>query len=333
MAMSRSFRILACLCGLLAFAGAARAETVRIAQQYGISYLPLMVMRDAKLLEAEGRARGLDLAPDWITFTGGTPINEALISGNLDFASGGVGPLLTIWAKTRSNLRVKGVAALNAMPIWLTTSNSAVKSIRDFTDKDRIALPAIKVSIQAVVLQMAAEQAFGKGQADRLDAITVAMGHPDAYAALMAGKTEIDAHFGSAPYMYDELKDARIHRVLNSYDVLGGPHTFNVVWATTRYHDAHPKVVAAFIAALEDAMKLIAEKPQEAAAAWMRVEHPKMSEADAVKMMQLPENEWTTTPKQIMHFADFMHATGAINAVPAGWQDAFFPEIGAAHGS
>src|SRR5579875_2093844 len=43
------------LCAVLALAGAAgaaRAETVRIAQQYGVSYLPLMVMRDAKLLEA-----------------------------------------------------------------------------------------------------------------------------------------------------------------------------------------------------------------------------------------------------------------------------------------
>ena len=214
----------------LAFvAGAARAETVRVAQQYGISYLPLMVMRDAKLLEAEGRARGLDLTTEWLTFTGGTPINEALISGNLDFASGGVGPMLTIWAKTRSNLRVKGVAALNAMPLWLNTSNPAVKTIADFTDKDRIGLPAVKVSIQAVVLQMAAQQAFGKGKENRLDALTVSMGHPDAFAALMGGRTEIDAHFGSAPYMYEELKDKRIHRVLNSYDVLGGPHTFNVV--------------------------------------------------------------------------------------------------------
>ncbi len=149
----------------------------------------------------------------------------------------------------------------------------------------------------------------------------------------MGGRTEIDAHFGSAPYMYEELKDPRIHRVLNSYDVLGGPHTFNVVWATARYHDAHPKEVAAFIAALDDAMKIITEKPEEAAAAWMRVEHPKMSAEDAIKMMRLPENEWTTTPKQIMHFATFMHDTGAIPAAPARWQDAFFPEIGSANGS
>ena len=92
-------------------------------------------------------------------------------------------------------------------------------------------------------------------------------------------------------------------------------------------------MVAAFVAALDDAMKMIAEKPEEAAAAWMRVEHPKMSVADAVAMIRLPENEWTTTPKQVMHFATFMHDTGAIPAAPARWQDAFFPEIGGANGS
>ncbi len=73
-------------------------------------------------------------------------MNDAIISGNLDFASGGVGPLLTIWGKTRTNLGVKGVAALNSMPLYLNTINPNVKTIKDFTDKDRIALPAVQES-------------------------------------------------------------------------------------------------------------------------------------------------------------------------------------------
>ncbi len=90
-------------------------------------------------------------------------MNEALISGNLDFASGGVGPLVTIWARTQNNIKVKGIAALNSMPLYLNTINPNVKTIKDFTEKDRIALPAVRVSIQAVILQMAAEKAFGTG--------------------------------------------------------------------------------------------------------------------------------------------------------------------------
>ena len=85
-------------------AGPAKAEprVVRIATQYGISYLPLTIMAEKKLLESEGKKLGLDLGTDWVRFTGGPPMNEALISGNLDFASGGVGPMVTIWARPKA---------------------------------------------------------------------------------------------------------------------------------------------------------------------------------------------------------------------------------------
>lgn len=141
----------------------AEARTVRVAKQYGISYLPLSVMEEQKLIEKEGKKLGLDLNTEWLRFTGGPPMNEAIVSGNLDFASGGVGPLLTVWSRTKDNIKIKGIAAINAMPLFLNTIKPEIKTIKDFTDKDRIALPAVKVSIQAVILQMAAEKVFGKG--------------------------------------------------------------------------------------------------------------------------------------------------------------------------
>src|SRR5262249_22237847 len=185
----------------------AAAQTVRIAKQFGVSSLPLTIMEEKNLLEQHGRRLGLDLKTEWVQFVSGAPMNEAIISGNLDFASGGVAPLLTIWNKTRGNLGVKGVAALNSMPLDLNTINPNVKSIKDFSEKDRIALPAVKVSIQAITLQMAAEKAFGTGQHAKLDALTVSLSHPDGLAALLAGKSEITAHFTSAPFMYQELAD------------------------------------------------------------------------------------------------------------------------------
>lgn len=326
-------RLLAAALLLLATATAAQAETVRIARQFGISYLPLILMQDQKLIEAEGRARGIDLTAEWVTFTGGPPINDALISGNIDLAAGGVGPMLTLWARTRTTLRVKGVAALGNMPIWLNTSNPAVATIRDFTDKDRIALPGVKVSIQAVVLQMAAQQAWGAGQQYRLDPQTVSMGHPDGQTALMSANSEVTAHFTSAPFMYEELASPRIRRVLNSYDVLGGPHTFNLVWATQRWHDANPKVVAAFTAALDSAMAFIRDKPAEAAAVWVRVEKARLTTDQAAEIVQKPENEWTTTPRRTMAFMEFMHATGAIGQRAETWRDLFFPGVHALDGN
>src|SRR5262245_66296622 len=87
-------------------------------------------MEEKKLLEEHGKKLGLDLKTEWVKFTGGPPMNEAIISGNLDFASGGVGPLLTIWGKTRGSLGVKGIAAINSMPLYLNTINPNVKTIK-----------------------------------------------------------------------------------------------------------------------------------------------------------------------------------------------------------
>ena len=99
------------------------------------------------------------------------------------------------------------------------------------------------MSIQAVTLQMAAEKAFGEGQQDKLDPLTVSMSHPDAQTALLSRQSEITAHFGSPPFQYQQLEKPGIHTVLNSYDVLGGPATFNVVWTTTKFRDENPEAL------------------------------------------------------------------------------------------
>jgi NitT/TauT family transport system substrate-binding protein len=330
MLFRRHFCVLAALAvALMAGGPPGRAETrtVRIAKQYGVSYLPLTIMQEKKLLEAEGKKLGLDLSTEWVRFTGGPPMNEALISGNLDFASGGVGPLVTIWSRTQNNIKVKGIAALNAMPLYLNTINPNVKTIKDFTDKDRIALPAVRVSIQAVVLQMAAEKAFGAGQEHKLDPLTVSLSHPDGLAQMMSGKSEITGHFSSAPFQYQELEDKRVHRVLNSYDVIGGPHTFNVVWAGSKIYQGDPKLVQAFLAALGEAMKEIKSDPHAAAALWVKADKSKLPVAEAEKIIRDPENQWTMTPLRTMAFADYMARVKMVPVKPASWKDMFIDAV------
>ena len=315
---------------VLAFAtgnATAQTRTVRIATQYGISYLPLTIMAEKKLLESEGKKLGLDLATDWVRFTGGPPMNEALISGNLDFASGGVGPMVTIWARTKGNLKVKGVTALNSMPLWLNSINPNVKTIKDFTEKDRIALPAVRVSMQAVILQMAAEKVFGKGQEHKLDPWTVSLSHPDGLAQMMSGKSEITGHFTSAPFMYQELEDKRVHRVLNSYDVFGGPHTFNVVWATSKLYEGEPKIVQAFLSALRIAMKDINDDPAAAAALWVKADKSKLTPEQALKIIKDPENTWTMTPQKVMDVANYRGRVGMVPATPSNWKEMFVDGI------
>jgi NitT/TauT family transport system substrate-binding protein len=318
---------LAAACSLALLATAARAEMseIHVSRQYGISYLPLMIMEDQKLIEKHAKAAGVDVKVDWSKFASGAVMNDAMLSGNLQFASGGVAPFTTLWAKTRGNIEVKGVSAINSMPLYLVTNNPNVRTIKDFTEKDKIALPAVKVSIQAVTLQMAAEKAFGAGQQNKLDHLTVSMAHPDAATALLSGKSEVTAHLGSPPFQYQELEQKGVHRVLNSYDVLGGPATFNVVWTTKKFHDENPKIYAAFVAALDDATAQINADKRKAAETYLRISKDKDSLEDILKMLNDPEIKYTTTPNNTMKYVDFMHKVGSIKAKPDSWKDMYFP--------
>ena len=318
---------------VLAAPACAEAAKVRLAKQFGISYLPLTLMEENHLFEKNAKALGLDVTTEWLQFSAGPVMNDALLSGTLDFASGGVGPMLTLWGKTRGRLNVRAVAALNSMPIALVSSNPGVKKLADFTAKDKIALPAVKTSMQALMLHMAAARELGPGKEDALDVLTVSLGHPDAFNALMSFKTEINAHFGAAPFTSQELEDPRVHKIVDSFEVLGGPHTFNVVWATQKFHDENPKLTQAFVNALTESMALIQSDPAGAAAIWVKAERSKLSAAEAQRLITLPENEWTIVPKKVMVFAQFMAKAGQIGAAPADWKEIFFDNIHALAGN
>jgi NitT/TauT family transport system substrate-binding protein len=211
----------------LGISSTAQAEgKIRIAEQFGIVYLLLNVAQDQKLIEKHGRKQGVEIDVDWVKLSGGSAVNDALLSGSIDVAGAGLGPLFTIWDRTAGRQNVRAIASLGNFPYYLVSTNPAVKTIADFSQKDRIALPAVTVSVQARILQMAAAKQWGKAEFKRLDPITQTVPHPDAAAAVIAGKTELNAHFGNPPFQDQELAgNPQAHIVLNSYDVLGGPST------------------------------------------------------------------------------------------------------------
>jgi len=333
MQMFRRLVVLALATAMLSPAAYAELAEINVAQQYGIGYLSLMVMEEQKLIEKHAKAAGLDVKVGWAKFAGGNVMNDALLSGSLQFASGGVGPFVTLWSRTKGNLDVKAVSAINSMPLYLNTRNPNVKSIRDFTEKDRIALPAVKVSIQAVTLQMAAEKAFGEGQQGKLDSLTVSMSHPDAQTALLSGQSEVTAHFSSPPFQYQQLQKPGIHRVLNSYEVLGGPATFNVVWTTSKFRNENPRLYDAFVKALDEATAQINRDKKAAAEAYLRISRDKATAAEILAMLNDPNIVFTTTPQNVMKYVDFMTKVGSIKVKPDSWKDLFFPNIHGASGS
>lgn len=314
-----------------AAAGAARAEVkeVRISKGYGILYLPLIVMDDQKLLEKHAEKAGLgQVKVNWLMLDGGNVINDAMMAGTLDIAGTGAPGFITLWAKAKGipNVEVVGVSGLSSTALWMNSNNPEVKSLKDFKSSDKIALPGIKTSLSAVILQMMAAHEFGQANYAKLDPLTVGLPHPEALAALVAGKTEITAHFTSPPFAYLELKDPKVHRVASSVDVIGRL-TMDVTFAPKRFVDANPKLIQAFIDALDEANALIEKDKPFAAEIYVRNSKVKTTKEEFLEMLQDKDTWFSTTPEGIMKIADFMYQAGSIKVKPAGWQDLFVPQL------
>jgi NitT/TauT family transport system substrate-binding protein len=319
---------------LVAMPAAAEQGELRIAKQYGLGYLQMILMEDQKLVEKHARAAQMpDLKVTWATFRSSDVMNDALLSGSVDFVCVGIPGIATIWGKTKGTLDVKAASGFNVLPLQLNTRDPRIKSLKDFTEKDKIALPAVKVSMQAILLQMAAAKEFGEANYTKLDPLTVSMAHPDAMASFLSGGGEINNHFTSPPFIQKELEKPGVTKVLNSVDVLGGPISFNVIAATNKFYTENPKLYAVFLKALEEATELINKDKRAAAEIYIRVTKDKSSVDDILKIISDPQIEYTLLPKNVMKMVDFMHASGTIKVKPASWKELFFPNMHSAAGS
>jgi NitT/TauT family transport system substrate-binding protein len=310
----------------LAFALPLRAEVseVRISRQYGLPYLSIVVMEQNHLIEKHARALGLgELKVDWVTIGSGGTSTDLLLAGDLDFVTSGMSNMLLLWS--RSGGQVKAVGATGAVPLILVTRDPKVKTLADLTDQDRIAVPTVKVSMQATILGIAAEQVYGEAGRNKFDRLTVTMAHPDATIALLHGG-EINNHFSVPPYQYQELKAPGVRAVLNSTEVMGGPATITVLFGTVRFHNANPKVSAAIYAALTEAMAFIAENKRAAAAVYLEATKEKFTLDELASMLELPGFAFTVAPNGTLRYAEQMAKTGVIKTRPASWKEVFFAE-------
>jgi NitT/TauT family transport system substrate-binding protein len=307
---------------------------ISIAQQFGIGYLILDVVRDQQLIEKHGKQQGVDVQVEWASLSGSTGMNEALLAGAIDVVSAGVPPMLTLWDRTKGKQNVKAVAALGSLPNYLLSNNPSVKSLKDLGEKNRIAVPAAGVGFQSRTLQIETARLFGKDDYKRFDTISVSLPHPDATAALIAGGSEIDTHFSSAPFYYQALAaNKNIHKLVSSYDILGGPATFNVLYTTQKFHDENPKTFKAFYAALVEAAQIIKADKAKAADIFIRVQKSKLAPELVRKIVEDPENDFTVSPHRSFVYAEELQKLGVIKNKAASWKDYFFEEAYAQPGS
>jgi NitT/TauT family transport system substrate-binding protein len=310
---------------------AARAEPVeiRFARQFSMAYLQFNVMERLGLLEKHAKEAGIpDVKVSWIIISGPSAMNEALLSGSVDIVAGGVPGLITLWAKTKGTANeVKGISAFTSQPIFLNSRSPRIKTIEDFTPNDKIALPSVKVSIQALILQMAAAKKWGPAEYARLDPITVAMSPPDQTIALLSGSTGVDSVFSVAPFQNQQLEHPGIHTVLNSFDVFGGPHTATVGWTSSVFRNKNPVLYKALVKAMVEATDLVNKDLKSASQYWIDGNKSKLTVEKVMEVAGGPQVTWTMVPENSVKFTEFMHTVGTIKEKPASWKDLFFPEV------
>lgn len=308
----------------------AKAETseVRFVIGPSLTFLAFAVMEREKLVEKHVHAAGL--AAPKVTFvrvSNNDAIRDSVLSGSADIASTGVPSFLPMWALTKGKDNVMGIAAFNALPLVLVTRNPAVQTIADFTERDRIALPGVLNSTQAIVLQMAAEKIWGPGNHKRLDALTISRGHPDALAALLSDGNEITAHFAAPPFDRRALERPGIRRILTSHDVYAGPGTNGVSLAKQAFRDANPKTMRAVVEAMKEAIALINADRRKSAQIYVEVTGDKIGEDGLFKILDAPDMVFSATPNGTFQVAKFMYRIGSIKVEPTSWKDLYFPEI------
>jgi NitT/TauT family transport system substrate-binding protein len=327
--------MLALAVGWPAAAFAQGQSKVRIAQQFGLSYLPLHVALELKLIEKRAKALGeTDAVVEVVRLASGTAANDAILSGSIDVAMAGLTVLLNLHDKTVGQNSVKGMMAIADSPIYFNTTDPRIKSVKDFQDTDRIAMTAGKGTQHAVILQMAAASAFGWDNREKLDALAVGISHPDGVVGLLSGGGSFKTHATTVPFIQMELADPKVRTLFTSYDVIDSRHTLIVAYAPEHWRKEAPKLYQATFAALAEAMEIIRKDTRGAAELFLRREPSKLG-LEAIHAIISDDKMLycTPTPTGVMAYADHMTRTGQLKNRLVSWKDAFFDNVHALDGN
>jgi NitT/TauT family transport system substrate-binding protein len=314
---------------LFTFATPSQAQDkteISITRQPGIVYFPSHVMEKQHLIEKQAEKLGLkDLKVNWVNLSGGSAQTDAMLAGSVDVVNTGVGNLLLLNDRTKGG--VKAIVATSALPLAFISRDPKLKSLSDIKPGDKIAVPTVKVSTQAILLQMASAKLYGDDQYAKLDANTVQLGHPDAFAAMSNMNGEIANHFAAPPFQFREMKSIPgAHIVVQSQDIIGGPLTQSQFFCTTKFAEANPTIVKAIMAATLEAQAYIRDHTPEAVKIYKEVTNDPTSDDDLLQYLKEPEMmEFNPQPQGVMKFAQHLYKIGTLKTPPTSWKDYYLP--------
>lgn len=315
--------------GLLAAPAIVRAQAplkVSFVQQRGLLYIPVDEMVTGGILQKEATKLGLGKVEASVTsLSGPGPVIDAILTGSADYGTAALPSLLTLWSKTKGTPQeVRAVGTMSNGAMTLYTTNPNVKTIADFTDKDRIAVPTIGISFNSMMLQMASEKLWNEPM--RLDHLTVGLSHPDAVAAMSAGfgRSTVTAHIAVQPFTARGLKIPGAHIVTDSREVFGGQLTQITLLASKSTKEKNPQLFQAVANALEESIKVANADKRAAAVLWKEAQKAAESVDELVELLNDPGFEFTSQPKRIATFAAFLNRTNRLKDKLGSWKDLFW---------
>jgi NitT/TauT family transport system substrate-binding protein len=321
-----SLRSLTALAVLLATAPPASAqEQVKIGIGFGLAFLPTYICEDLKLVEKYAKAAHLDVKANYLRYLGSGPMEEAIDSGAVDIGPFGTAPLLAAWEQGKGTPKqIVAVSGLTTMPLALVSNQPDVEKFADLGPADRIAMPSATAP-QVFLLEMQSEKVFR--QYDRLEKQVIALSPSASVNSLVARDGAVTASFLSPPYTQLALRDAQVHRVLNSADV-NGKTSFLVLGARRSYVEAHPQIPDVIDKAVEEAARLIRDDPRRATQIYLTHEPSKALSGPAIEaVLREIKDDFGSAVYGVQAFADFMGRHGELKTPPQSWKDIVAPAL------
>jgi NitT/TauT family transport system substrate-binding protein len=311
----------------------AEVSELKITKQPGLLFAPMLLMEHDKLVEKHAAQAGVPgLKASWLTIMSGGANNDALLSGSVHITTSGVTNMLLLWSKTNGD--VKAIIGVSGLPFKLVSRHPNIKTLKDYGPNDRIAVPTVRQSIQAITLGIALQKTYGDDKAnEKLVPNQVQMGHPDALTALLNPQHEVTSHFASSPFQEIELKYPGVHVVLESREALGGDGHVALAYSTTKFYEENPKTIQAFFAAYREAVGMIKKDPKGAADSYLSMVKERASAEEIVELLTQSGAIYQAEPVRTMVYAEYMAKVGFIKPMPKSWKDYFFPLLHGREGS
>ncbi len=273
--------------------------TIRIAEQFGLAYAPLQIMKEKKILERINPKAKVQ----WLKLGNTAAIREAVLSGDLDIGFMGIPPFLIARDK---GMPWKIATGLSSAPLGLVVPSGKYTSLRDFGEHAKIALPQ-PGSIQHILLAMACERE--EGNPALLDRHLLSLKHPDGMNALLSGAVE--GHFTSPPYLFleSDLDDFEI--LISGEKAMGEPFTFIVGGVTEEFYGDNPVLYNDFLKAVRQSINFISENKNETLDILSEVYS--MEKDKLHDLLYRPEMDFGTSVKGLEPFISFMHRNGYLD--------------------